>query len=98
MKVSPVLSIDARDSWDEFRARQAKSEAELSRKLNRLPSCAVTPSPQGSEDRRKRELDDLRDSLRRAFPPAPLVEDVDAKFMLLLERMADLDLNERWKG
>lgn len=47
MKVSPVLSIDARDSWEEFRARQTQSETELSRKLSRLPGCAVTPSPQG---------------------------------------------------
>lgn len=47
MKVWPVLSIDARDSWDEFRVKQTQSEAELSRKLRRLPGCAVTPSPQG---------------------------------------------------
>ncbi len=47
MKVSPVLSIDARDTWEEFKVRQAQSEAELLRKLNRLPGCAVTPSPQG---------------------------------------------------
>ena len=47
MKASPVLSIDARDTWEEFRTRQTQSEAELVRKLNRLPGCVVTSSPQG---------------------------------------------------
>ena len=47
MKASPALLTDARDSWDEFKARQVRSEAELLRKLTRLPGCAVSASPQG---------------------------------------------------
>jgi hypothetical protein len=42
-----------------------------------------------------RDLDALKDSLRRAYPVAPVVEDVDPKFMLLLERLADLNLGRR---
>ena len=42
--------------------------------------------------RRRRELDDLKHGLRRAYPPAPVVENVDGKFILLLERLAELNL------
>jgi hypothetical protein len=44
---SPTLAIDARDTWEEFKARQARSEAKLLRRLSRLPGCAVSSTPQG---------------------------------------------------
>ncbi len=50
------------------------------------------------EARSTRDLDDLRESLRKAYPVAPVVEGVDAKFIQLLERMADLDLDGPRKG
>ncbi len=47
MTASAERSLGSGDTWEEFRARQSKSEAELLRRLGRLPGCAVTLSPQG---------------------------------------------------
>ena len=50
------------------------------------------------EVHRRRDMDELKDALRKAYPVAAVVQDVDSKFMQLLERMADLDLERRRSG
>lgn len=47
MTAWPVLDTAAEETWDEFKARQAGSEAGLLRKLSRLPGCVVTSNRQG---------------------------------------------------